>query len=252
MTTLDRTGRTALVTGGTAGIGLAVARGFVEAGMQVIATGRSPDSVDSASRALGSNAEVIVSDTTDASDIELLGAHVDRRLGGLDVLVLNAGIGGPVPFDQLGMEAYRSVTDTNLTGPLFTAQHLGPSVRDGGAIVLTTSIGSLMARPERVTYDMSKASLRVLTRALAAHFLPRSIRVNAVSPGPIDTTVLERAGLTGERLAKARRAMADSTPMKRSGRAEEVARAVDFLAFDATYTTGAELPVDGGWTDVRS
>jgi NAD(P)-dependent dehydrogenase (short-subunit alcohol dehydrogenase family) len=245
-----RSGKTALITGGSAGMGRAIAQRFVDAGMRVLVTGRSPDSLADARGVLGERAEVVESDAGNPSDIAELSERVRRSFGTLDVLVLNAGRGAPTPFDSVTERDFDEDFRLNVKGPFFTAQAVGPTMQAGGAIVLTTSIGATMGRPSMSTYDASKAALRLLTRSLAAEFLPRGIRVNAVSPGAIDTTIIERSPLPEEVKADMREAMLGMVPMRRFGKPEEIAAAVDFLAFDATFTTGAELPVDGGWTQL--
>jgi len=245
-----RHGSTALITGGSAGMGRAIADRFLDAGLRVVVTGRSPESLAEARAHFGERAEVLESDAGRLSDITVLREHVERHVGPLDVLVLNAGGAEPTPFADLTEQEFDRIQDTTLKGPFFTAQALGPLLRDGGAIVLTTSIGRTMGRPAMAAYDAGKAALRLLTRSLAAEFLPRGIRVNAVSPGGIDTTVIERSPLPAEVKEEIRGSMLGAIPMRRFGTPEEIAAAVDFLAFDATFTTGAELPVDGGWTQI--
>jgi NAD(P)-dependent dehydrogenase (short-subunit alcohol dehydrogenase family) len=171
---VDRTGRTALVTGGSVGIGRGVARRFLEAGMRVMVTGRDGRSLDDAREALGPDAVVVASDAGDLGAIHQLREHVVTAFGGLDVLVLNAGVGAaPAPFADLTEHRFDETLAVNVKGPFFAAQTLGDLLRPGGAIVLTTSISNTMGRTGKLDYDASKAALRSLTRSLAAEFLPR-------------------------------------------------------------------------------
>jgi NAD(P)-dependent dehydrogenase (short-subunit alcohol dehydrogenase family) len=246
------TAKTALITGGTNGMGRAIAQRFLDRGMSVMVTGLTPASVAQARTVLGDNARVVRSDAGDLNDIDALSKLVIEEFGTLDVLVLNAGLGNPTPFAEMTGQAFDTTFAVNTKGPFFTAKALAPALPMGGAIVLTTSIGNTMARPMMLAYDASKAALRALTRGLAAEFLPRGVRVNAVSPGPIRTTMIARSPLPDNVKAHMERQMVEATPMRRFGNVDEIAVAVEFLAFDATFTTGAELPVDGGWSQLPS
>ncbi len=242
--------RTALVTGGTAGIGLGIAQRLVDDGLRVVVTGRSEASIRDAADRLGPAASVVPSDAADVDAVKALAEHVSDTVGELDLLVLNAGYGEPTSFADVTEADFDRVFGLNAKGPFFAAQALGLLVRDGGAIILTTSIGASMARPPMALYDASKAALRAFTRSLAAEFLPRGVRVNAIAPGGIDSTIMDRAGLPDEVVAQLRTSITEAAPMKRFGRPEEVAAAVVWLAFEATFPTGAEIPLDGGWSQL--
>ena len=166
--------------------------------------------------------------------------------GTLDVLFVNAGLGRFVPFEAVSEALYDEMLDLNAKGPYFTVQKLSPLMPAGSAVVLTTSVANIKGIPMISAYGAAKAALRSMARTLAAELLPRGIRVNAVSPGPIATPIGEKTGIPKEMLGPMMEQMRESNPMKRIGEAAEVAKAVTFLAFEATYTTGAELPVDGG------
>ena len=143
---------------------------------------------------------------------------------------------------------YDEMFNLNAKGPFFAVQKLAPLINRGGAVVLTTSIANVKGMPGNATYGAAKAALRSFARVLAAELLPREIRVNAVSPGPPDTPIIGKT--FGDMAAQIREQMTGMVPMKRFGTSEEIAKAVLFLAFDATFTTGAELPVDGGWSQL--
>jgi NAD(P)-dependent dehydrogenase (short-subunit alcohol dehydrogenase family) len=244
-------GKTALVTGGTTGIGLATAKLFITEGARVIVTGRAPATIKSAQAELGDNAIVIKSDATSLPDMDALAEEVKERFGRLDVLFVNAGYGEFVPFEAVTEKLYDEMLNLNAKGPYFIVQKLAPLMPDGSSVVFTTSLANRKGMPVLSAYGAAKAALRALTRSLAAAFAPRGIRVNAVSPGPIESTaILQKIGMPKEAADQVYIQMAESVPMKRLGQPEEVAKAVAFLAIDATYTTGAELMVDGGWSQL--
>jgi NAD(P)-dependent dehydrogenase (short-subunit alcohol dehydrogenase family) len=244
-------GKTALVTGGTTGIGLATAKLFITEGARVIVTGRAPATIKSAQAALGDNAIVIKSDATSLPDMDALAEEVKERFGRLDVLFVNAGYGEFVPFEAVTEKLYDEMLNLNAKGPYFIVQKLAPLMPDGSSVIFTTSLANRKGMPVLSAYGAAKAALRALTRSLASAFAPRGIRVNAVSPGPIESTaILQKIGMPKEAADQVYIQMAESVPMKRLGQPEEVAKAVAFLAIDATYTTGAELMVDGGWSQL--
>lgn len=238
--------KTAVITGGTSGIGLATAKLLLSEGARVIVTGRTTETIDKARAELGERATVLCSDAASMEDIGALAEAVKKTFGKLDLLFVNAGIGRFVPFEKMDEATYDEVFDVNTKGPYFTVQKLVPMMAEGSSVVFTTSIANEKGMPMLSAYGAAKAALRSLTRMLAAELLPRGIRVNAVSPGPIATPITGKVGLSQEAITQTETQMRESNPMKRLGEPEEVARAVLFLAFEATFTTGAELPVDGG------
>ncbi|MFE9425716.1 SDR family NAD(P)-dependent oxidoreductase [Kitasatospora sp. NPDC006697] len=235
-------GRKAVITGGTAGIGLAVAEAVVAGGGEVVVTGRR-----AADRArFGDRGLVVRSDSADLGQIEELAAVVEQRLGRVDLLFVNAGFAQPGPFGRVTEELFDATFGVNAKGAFFTAQRLAPLVVDGGAIVFTTSVANGAGNPGMTPYAGAKAAVRAFTKGIAAELLPRGIRVNAVSPGFIETPSGGITDADPELLRRFAQAGDAITPMRRHGSVAEVARAVLFLAFGATFTTGAEFNVDGG------
>lgn len=238
-------GKKVVITGGTSGFGLVTARTLVDEGAQVLVTGRSAESCTAAADELGTTAIVVRSDAASMSDIEALVRQTEAELGVLDALFVNAGITRFVPFEATTEDVYDELFAVNTKGPYFTVQKFVPLLAAGSGVVLTTSVANSLGIPMISGYSASKAALRSMTRGMARELLPRGIRVNAVSPGPISTGILERS-MSAEAAARTREAMTAENPMQRFGDPSEITSAVLFLAFDATYTTGAELTVDGG------
>jgi NAD(P)-dependent dehydrogenase (short-subunit alcohol dehydrogenase family) len=243
-------GKTAVVTGGTSGIGLAAAKLFVADGGRALLTGRTAATIKSAQSELGPRAEVVASDTSKLADLDSLAARAKATLGKLDFVFINAGVGRFARLEEVTEAFFDELISINTRGAFFAVQKLAPLVARGGAIVFTTSIANEKGRPTSSVYAASKAALRSLTRTLAGELLPFGIRVNAVSPGPTNTPILGKLGLAPEARTAFESQMREANPMKRFAAPEEVARGALYLAFEATFTTGAELPVDGGLTQL--
>ncbi|WP_236808524.1 SDR family oxidoreductase [Amycolatopsis albispora] len=236
----------AVVTGGTHGIGLAIAKAVLAREGQVLVTGLDERRVESARDELGPRAFVVRSDAASMADIDALGGIVDDRLGGVDALFVNAGVAYGTPVAETTEELYDRTFDVNTKGAFFTVRRLLPRLKDGGAIVFTTSVADEGGAAGLGPYAGSKAAVWSFAQVLAAELLPRGIRVNAVAPGFIDTPSMGLTGASAEERAAFSKAGDAVTPMKRHGTPEEVAAAALFLAFDATFTTAVKLPVDGG------
>lgn len=248
MTNYD--GKDVVIIGGTSGMGLATTKLLIEHGSKVLVTGRTDESVAAAQQEVrSSKLSTAVSNAASLQEIEKLAVHIKNKFGTIDALIITAGSNSFVPFEMVSEDVYDNVVANNLKGPYFTAQKLAPLVKKGGAIVFVTSAANVLGIPMISAYAAAKAGLRSLTRSAARELLPRGIRVNAVSPGPIDTGILDRS-LPPEAAAQTKKQMTQENPMKRFGRPEEIAKALLFLAFEATYTTGAELAVDGGGTQL--
>ena len=242
-------GKVALVTGGNSGIGLAVARGLVEEGARVVLAGRNEATVATAAASLGAAALGVVADIGRLEAIDrVIEATRAFGAGRLDVVFANAGIGAFGPLASTTEAQWDALMDVNLKGVYFTVQKALALMGEGGAIVLNASVAAGKGNPAGSLYGASKAAVRSLGRTLAAELVARRIRVNVVSPGPIETPIFDRAGaLSHAAVADMKAAMVERNPMKRFGTPEEVAAAVLFLASDAaSFITGVDLLVDGG------
>lgn len=243
------TGKSAVITGGGSGIGLAIAQLLVDGGARVVITGRSQATLDGSRERLGENAVAVTSDVASVPDLEALAGQVSSELGAVDALFVNAGIAPLTPFATTTEQAFDEVHAINVRGAYFTVQKLAPLLSPGAGVVLTTSVANTIGLLETSVYSASKAALRSMARSLSRELLPRGIRVTAVSPGPIDTGILETM-MSADAAEQFKAERVADNPMHRFGTPEEVAKAAAFLAFDATYTTGAELVVDGGATQL--
>ncbi len=237
-------GRNVVITGGSSGLGLAAARFLTDEGARVMVTGRHEETLEQAARELGDRGIAVRSDTSSLADVDALADRVRTEFGTAHALVVNAGIGSFDPFDQVTEQTFDDVFAINVKGPFFTVQRLAPLLAEGGAVVLTTSTANQTGWDALSVYSASKAALRSMARTLSRELLPRGIRVNAISPGSIDTGKLEKE--VPDRAEEIKAQFTASSPMGRFGRPDEFAPAVAFLAFDATFVAGIELVVDGG------
>jgi NAD(P)-dependent dehydrogenase (short-subunit alcohol dehydrogenase family) len=236
----------AVITGGTTGIGLATAQLFIKEGAKVIVTGRNPETLDQAKKILGSGADVIAADTSDLKAVEQLFKTIAERYKKIDALFVNAGVAKFAPLPQSTPEFFDEQFNVNVRGAYFTVQHAVPLIADGGAILFTASMVTSIAEPMSSVYSATKSALRSFGRTLAAELAPR-IRVNTVSPGPIETPIFGKLGLPSEVVQAFAADMLQRNPLKRIGHVDDVAKAALFLLSDeSAYTTGIELFVDGG------
>ncbi|MEY9930596.1 NAD(P)-dependent dehydrogenase (short-subunit alcohol dehydrogenase family) [Catenulispora sp. GP43] len=242
-------GKNVVITGGSSGFGLVTAQMLVDAGARVMITGRTPEALEAAQEQLGDAAVAVRGDVADLADLEALAERAEAEFGALDAVFVNAGITRFMPFEAMTEAVYDEVFATNVKGAYFTVQKLAPLLREGSAVVLTTSVANVKGIEAISAYAASKAAVRSMTRSLAAELMPRGVRVNAISPGPIDTGILAKVmpKETADEVVAQFRA---GNPMGRVGDSREIAKAFAFLAFDATFTTGAELVVDGGVTQL--
>ncbi|MFC9999701.1 SDR family oxidoreductase [Nocardia sp. NPDC127526] len=238
-----------VITGGGSGLGFALAKLLVKGGARVLITGRSQATLDTARERLGENVIAVRGDVAAIADLEALAERVTAELGTIDALFVNAGIATLTPFDSTTEQMFDELFAINVKGAFFTVQKLAPLLGPGGGVVLTTSNANVMGLPDTSVYAAGKAALRSMARSLSRELLPRGIRVNAISPGPIDTGILENS-MTAEAAAQFKSERVADNPMRRFGTPDEIARAAAFLAFDATYAAGTEFVVDGGVTQL--
>jgi NAD(P)-dependent dehydrogenase (short-subunit alcohol dehydrogenase family) len=246
--------KVALITGGSSGIGLATAKRFIAEGAEVVIAARRQEQLDAAAQELGHHAMAVKADVSKLTDLDELMDQVGQRHGRLDIVFANAGGGGgggPRPMQQLTEQNYYGVFDQNVKTVLFTVQKSLSLLTDGGAIVLTTSIANAKGLPGASAYGAAKAAVRSLARSWTTELKGRGIRVNAVSPGPVDTPLHANAGKDNPNAAKMIAGLTALIPVGRIGRPDEIASAVTFLASEeASFITGVELCVDGGMTEV--
>jgi NAD(P)-dependent dehydrogenase (short-subunit alcohol dehydrogenase family) len=244
-------GKVALVTGGSSGIGLATAKQFVDEGAYVFITGRRARELADAVTALGSNVCGVPGDVSNPNDLDRLFAHIDRDKGRVDVLFANAGVAKYAPFGAITEELYDSIFDVNVKGLLFTVQKAVPLMPPGSSIVLNASIVGSKGFASNSVYSATKAAVRSFARTWTTDLKDRRIRVNAVSPGSIDTPGLGELIASSETGQQRLKALSNMVPLGRLGTPDEVAKAVVFLASDdSRYITGIELFVDGGLAQV--
>jgi NAD(P)-dependent dehydrogenase (short-subunit alcohol dehydrogenase family) len=242
------TGKIALITGGSSGLGFATAQHFIAEGAQVFITGRRQAELDEAVQQLGTNATGVQGDISNAEDLDRLFETIKQKTDRIDVLFANAGIGEFAPLEQITEAHFDKVFGVNVKGTLFTVQKALPLMPDGGAIVLNASMVSVKGFPAFGVYAASKAAIRSFARTWSVDLKERRIRVNAISPGTIITPGYKNElGLSDEQIGQMEEQTAATTPAGRVGTPDEVAKAVLFLASDASsYINGIELFVDGG------
>ena len=244
-------GKVAVVTGGNSGIGLATAREFKQQGAKVVITGRDQQTLDDAKQELGHDVLAVRSDTSRLADIDKLFAVVREKLGKIDVLFINAGVGKFVPLESVTEEFFDSIMDINFKGAYFTIQKALPLLNDNASIVLNASINAYIGMPNTSVYAASKAALITLARTLSAELVDRGIRVNVVSPGPVATPIFGKLGMTADALDEVVKNVQTQVPMKRFGRPEEIAKTVLFLASDdSSFLLGTEIVADGGMSQL--
>ena len=244
-------GKIALITGGNSGIGLATAKQFVSEGAYVFITGRRDTELAAAEKQIGKNVTGIQGDVSNLSDLDRLFAQIKREKGRLDIVFANAGVAKYAPFGTITEEFYDWTFDINVKGLLFTVQKALPLLPDGASIILNASIVASKGLPANSVYSATKAAIRSFARTWTTDLKARRIRVNAVSPGPIDTPGLSELLGSSEIGQQRLQMISTGVPLGRLGTPDEIAKAVVFLASDdSSYVTGTELFVDGGFAQV--
>jgi NAD(P)-dependent dehydrogenase (short-subunit alcohol dehydrogenase family) len=244
-------GKIAVITGGNSGIGLATAQRLAAEGAHVFITGRRQSELDAAVKLIGKNVTAVQGDVANLADLDRLYATVKQQKGRIDILFANAGLGDFAPLGSITEAHYDKTFDVNVKGVLFTVQKALPLLVDGASVILNASIVSIKGMPAFSVYSATKAALRSFARSWTVDLKDRKIRVNVVSPGPIETPAIDRLGQTVGDTAQLKAGLISGVPMGRMGTPDEIAKAVSFLASDdASFITGIELFVDGGMAQI--
>jgi len=241
--------KVAVITGGTTGIGFAAAKRFIDEGAKVIITGTNPKTLKAARSELGGQAEVIASDASNEKDVKGLFETVAGKHGSIDVLFLNAGIARFAPWEEHSEEDFDRQFAINVKGPWLAIKHAIPHLKDGASVITTTSVANKMGMPGSSAYSATKAALQQMVRVAAAELSARGIRVNSVSPGPIETPIFEKTGMSEADMQQMAAGIQSQIALGRFGKSEEVANVALFLASDeSSFVQGQEFVVDGGMT----
>lgn len=242
-------GKTAFITGGNSGIGLATTRRFIAEGAKVAITGRKQDTLDAVTKEFGDKVLAIKADVNDVAALDKAVAQAAAKFGKIDIVFANAGIAANTPVGGTTLEVFESVIRTNLTSVFFTVQSALPHLNPNASIILNGSVISVMGNPGYAAYAATKAGLRSMARVMVSELSPRGIRINVVSPGGTKTPIWDRTAPTAEAFEALDKAISGVTPLGRMGEPEQIANTVLFLASDdASHVTGQEIFVDGGMT----
>ncbi|MEK7887754.1 glucose 1-dehydrogenase [Burkholderia contaminans] len=239
--------KSALITGGTSGIGLATAKRFIAEGARVAVTGRDESAFEHVKDELGAHALVLRGDVRSIDDMRSIAAEIDEKFGGLDVVFANAGWAFPSALNDIDDALYDEIMDINVKGVVFTLQAVLPHLREGSSVILNTSFVAQTGKHGISLTAAAKAAVRSLARSWSYEFLDRKIRFNAIAPGAIDTPLLTKWGMPDEWVRDRKAEFAGAIPVGRMGSAEDIANAALYLASDeSSYVVGTELVVDGG------
>ncbi|RKF30527.1 SDR family oxidoreductase [Paraburkholderia fungorum] len=239
--------KSALITGGTSGIGLATARLFIAEGARVAVTGRDDAVFERVRAELGENALVLKGDVRSIADMRAIATKVKEKFGGLDVVFANAGRAFPSAINDIDEELYDEIMDINVKGVVFTLQAVLPDLREGSSVILNTSFVAQTGKHGISLTAAAKAAVRSLARSWSYEFLDRKIRFNAIAPGAMDTPLISKWGMSDEWVRDRKAEFAQAIPVGHMGKAEDIAYAALYLASDeSSYVVGTELVVDGG------
>ena len=243
--------KVAVVTGGNSGIGLATAKLFKEEGASVVVFGRNEETVRQTEQELGGETLGVVGDVSKLSDLENLYSQVKERFGNIDILYANAGVFGGSPVTDVDEQHFDWQFDVNVKGAYFTIQKALPLLNDGASVLINSSVANVKGMSGMSVYSATKAAVRSFARTLATELAPKGIRVNSISPGPIETPILERTGMPAEQVKQTKDYLTSLVPLNRMGEAKELASAALFLASnDSSYVNGIDLAADDGMTQV--
>jgi NAD(P)-dependent dehydrogenase (short-subunit alcohol dehydrogenase family) len=240
-------GKVAAVTGGNSGIGLGVAKAYAREGAQVAITGRNEKTLEAAAKEIGDGTLAIQSDAGKVAEIETAMKKIKERFGRIDAMFVNAGVAKLIPFDEVTEEFFDETVNINMKGVFFTVQKAIPLMSKGSAIVLNASINAHLGMPGTTVYGATKAAVINMAKTFSRDLLEKGIRVNAISPGPITSALLERDGMSQEKVQEIKDWIQSQVPIKRFGTPEEIAAGVLYLtAPESAFVLGAELIIDGG------
>lgn len=244
-------GKVAVITGGNSGIGLEIAREFSRQGAKVVIFGRNKTTLAEAEQSIGGDCLAVQGDVRQLDDLDRLFAQAGETFGSIDTLVANAGGGTIQPFTEVTEVTFDEQTQINFRGLFFTIQKALPLMKDGGTVTLVSSVAGVKGIAGMSVYSATKAAVRSLARTLTAELAPRGIRVNTLSPGPIETPIFGRLGLPEDQIGPATEGFKGMVPMARFGTPQEMASVALFLASDdSSYVTGIDLSADGGLAQV--
>lgn len=243
--------KVAVITGGNSGIGKATAQAFINEGASLVIFGRNQQTMDQAVQELGPKAIGVQGDVANSDDLKNLFKVTKNAFGNIDILFVNAGVAPFIPFENADEDHFDHVMNINVKGAYFTVQNALSILNEGASIILTSSVVNATGFPNMSVYSASKAAVRSFARTMSTELVGRGIRVNVISPGPIETPLFDRVGLTQEQLEDFSQTIQEQVPLKRFGQPEEIANAAVFLASsDSSYVVGSEIVVDGGMTQV--
>jgi NAD(P)-dependent dehydrogenase (short-subunit alcohol dehydrogenase family) len=240
-------GKVALITGGNSGIGLGTARAFAREGASVAITGRDKETLKAAEKEIGSGTLAIQADVAKLSDIDAVMSKVKERFKRIDALFVNAGSGKFVPFEGVSESFYDELMNVNVKGVFFTVQKALPLMGRGSSVVLNASLNAHKAMPGTTVYGATKAAVVSLAMTMSADLIPKGIRVNSISPGPVESALLKRAGLSEDQLKQTKEWIQNQVPLKRFATPDEIAEAVLYLCSNQSgFIVGTDLLIDGG------